>query len=420
MDSQMHPARSDDPASGVTAGPLTTGALRGIRVIDLTTNISGPSSTAILGDLGADVVKVERIDRGDDARAMSPKWNGESVYFIAINRNKRSLALDFTQAKGTEILRQLIAKADVVVENFRRGTLEKYGLDAASLCRDNPRLVYCSLSSYGETGDDRFKPGYDAVLQARTGIMSITGSRADEPSRAGVSILDAGSAMWAGIAILSALYHRALTGRGQVVGTSLMETGVYWMNYHLTAYQATGQDPTPQGARHMAFAPYGAFQTADDFILVGISNDSLFERLVTAMGMPELAGDERFVHNSDRVKHRSELEEILTAEFREKTSSEWMECLDRAGVPCSPIQKVSGVLDDPQVRALGLLKQAPHPHIPDLNIPSIPVRMSETPADICRPAPGVGQHSKEILSEIGISEEAFEQLVREGIVGGLP
>jgi len=394
----------------------TVSALAGVQVIDFTTNISGPSATAILGDLGADIIKIERVGRGDDARGMSPKWNGESAYFLAINRNKKSLALDFTKPEGLELTRRLIGQADVVIENFRRGTLVKYGLDAKTVCGEHPRLVYCSLSAYGEVGADRSKPGYDAVLQARTGVMSITGSRADEPSRAGVSLLDAGSGMWAAIGIITALYHRLQTGRGQIVGTSLFETGAYWMNYHLTAFQGTREDPTPQGARHMAFAPYGAFPTQDDFLLIGISNDALFQKLVDAMGLSELKEDPKFIHNVNRVQHRDELEVLLKQRFERQTCQDWLTLFEQVGVPCSTIQRVSQVLHDPQLEALGLLKSIEHPTVPELRIPAIPVRLTETPAQISSAAPLLGAHSREILQGIGITDEEFCRLVEGGIV----
>ncbi|CAB3393812.1 CaiB/BaiF CoA transferase family protein [Kyrpidia spormannii] len=392
------------------------GPLAGIRVVDFTTNISGPSATAILADLGADVVKIERVGKGDDARHMSPAWNGESAYFLAINRNKRSLALDFRQPEGREITLKLIAQADVVVENFRRGVLEKYGLDGKSLLREHPSLIYCSLSAYGDDGPDCMLPGYDAVVQARTGIMSITGSREDEPSRAGVSILDAGSATWAAVGILSALFHRERTGRGQIVGTSLFETGVYWMNYHLVAYQVTRRDPVPQGARHTAFAPYGAFETADGPIMIGISNDGLFARLAQAIGRPELTHDPRFATNPDRVVNREELEGLLNKQLRQRPRAEWVALFREAGIPCSPIQRPSQVMEDPQLAALSLLQLTPHPRIAEVKIPRLPVRLTDTPAAIRTSAPLLGQHTREILEEIG-ELARVEELLSKGVIG---
>lgn len=386
------------------AVPVTGGGpLQGIRVIDFTTNVSGPSATAILADLGADVIKIEREHRGDDARGMNPKVHGESAYFLAINRNKRSIALDFTTPEGQAVVWRLLDTADVLIENFKRGTLERYGFGAIEVRSKYPNLIYCSLSSYGEQGPDANKAGYDAVLQARTGIMSITGSRIEEPSRAGVSILDAGSAMWAALGIVSALFHRNRTGEGQVVGTSLFETGVYWMNYHLAAYQGTQRDPMPQGASHMAFAPYGNYRTADDFILIGISNDRLFSKLVDTLLLPELKNDPRFFDNNLRVENRIELDGLIQERLLEHGAGYWIDKLAEAAVPCSSIQRVSQVLRDRQLEALGMLQQmeVPEPH-KSIHIPLIPIRMEKSPVRLRRPAPKLGEHGREVFAELGL------------------
>lgn len=392
-----------------------TRPLNGIRVVDFTTNVSGPSATAILADLGADVVKIERVGSGDDARTMLPDYHGESVFFLTLNRNKRSLAIDFSRKEGLETVKRLIETADVVVENFRRGTLEKYGLDGTTLCNQYLRLIYCSLSAYGERGDDRFKPGYDAVLQARTGIMSVTGSQVAEPSRAGVSVLDAGSGMWAAIAIITALYQRAQTGKGELVGTSLFETGIYWMGYHLTAYQATHQDPAPQGASHMAFAPYGAYQTADDLLLIGISNDTMFQKLVGVMKAPDLS-NELFAHNRDRVHHREELDKLIEQKLLERSCDDWISGFDTVGIPCSRIQKVSQVLQDRQLHAVGVFQALHLSSSEKLHIPVIPVRFDNGPVDIRLDPPLLGEHSRQVLKEIGVSDDEFEKLRSQGIV----
>lgn len=390
--------------------------LTGIRVLDLTGNISGPSATAILADLGAEVIKVERPKKGDDARGMGPFVQGESAYFLAINRNKKSIVVDIKQKEGQTLLQRLAQQVDVVVENFRRGILEKYGLDSATLCKLNPRLIYCSLSAYGETGEDANKPGYDAVVQARTGIMSITGTRETEPARAGVSILDMGSGMWSVIAILSALVYRQQTGKGQIVGTSLFETGIYWMNYHLTAFQATKTDPVPMGASHGAFAPYGSYQTADDLLLIGISNDSLFKRLATTLGRPEWAEDPRFINNEQRLKHRKELDELLNEQFITQSCTYWINQLEQAGVPCSRIQKVSQVLADPQTSALNMLQPIPREDLDEVKIPRLPIRLEKSPALIKTAAPRLGEHTEEVLSQYGFSDEEIRELADKGII----
>lgn len=398
--------------SDVLGGPLS-----GIRVLDLTSNISGPSATVILADMGAEVIKIERPGRGDDARGMGPHLQGESAYFLAINRNKESVVVDIRQKEGQEIIRRLAREADVVVENFRRGVLGKYGLDARSLRQLNSRLIYCSLSAYGEEGPDAGKPGYDAIVQARTGIMSVTGSRPEEPARCGVSILDMGSGMWSAMAILAALYHRETTGEGQVVGTSLYETGIYWMNYHLLAYQANAVDPVPQGTSHTAFAPYGDYQTADDLILIGISNDSLFRKLVGALGHPEWAGDSRFVHNTDRIANRTELNKLLNNEFQTAPCGEWLEKLDKAGVPCTRIQKVSQVTRDLQLEALGMMQSVPHTTLETVKVPRLPIRMERSPCMVRTGAPVLGEQTEEVLQRYGFTEEELGSYRTKGIIG---
>ncbi|BCJ85491.1 CaiB/BaiF CoA transferase family protein [Effusibacillus dendaii] len=393
------------------------GPLAGIRVLDLTSNISGPSATCILADLGAEIIKIERPGAGDDARGMGPHMQGESAYFLAINRNKQSVVIDIRQAEGQRLIRRLAQQVDIVVENFRRGVLAKYGLDAQSLRADNPRLIYCSLSAYGEEGPDANKPGYDAILQARTGMISITGSRSEEPARSGVSVLDMGSGMWSVIAILSALHHRERTGEGQVVGTSLFETGIYWMNYHLLAYQATKRDPVPQGTSHTAFAPYGSYQTADDLLLIGISNDSLFGKLVNALGHGEWAEDPRFRRNNDRLLHRNELNDLLIECFLQKTCGEWLDILDRAGVPCSRIQKVSQVYHDPQFEAMKMMCTVPHATLGTVSVPRLPIRLEKSPNEIKTGAPVLGQHTDEVLRRYGVTEEELVTHKANGVIG---
>jgi crotonobetainyl-CoA:carnitine CoA-transferase CaiB-like acyl-CoA transferase len=392
------------------------GALHDIRVLDLTSNISGPSATAILGDLGAEVIKIERPGKGDDARGMGPFLDSESAYFLAINRNKNSIVIDIRKKEGHDIIKRLVKQVDVVVENFRRGVLEKYSLDAHSLSKENPRLIYCSLSAYGEDGPDAEKAGYDAVLQARTGMISITGSRTEEPARSGVSVLDMGSGMWSVIAILSALHHRSQTGEGQIVGSSLFETGIYWMNYHLMAFQATQVDPKPQGTSHAAFAPYGTYQTADNLILIGISNDSLFERLVKAIGQKELAHDPRFVNNTNRLANRNELDRMVNEHLSQHSSAYWLPCLESAGIPCSIIQKVSQVLNDPQLEAINMLQEVAHTSLHSVKIPRIPVRFSKSPTKMEKGAPLLGEHTSEVLKKYGISDEELEEYRQKGVI----
>jgi len=328
--------------------------LAGIRVLDLTANIAGPSATMILASLGADVIKVERPGLGDEARHMGPlspdNW---SAYFLAINRGKRSIAIDLSQPDGVALVLRLATQVDVFIENFRGGKADEMGLSETVLRKTNPNLIYVSLSAFGPRGPDRDKPGYDALVQARTGIQSITGEPGTTGARAGVSVLDMGSGMWMALGIVTALFDRLRTGQAGRVDGSLYQTGIMWMAYHLIARQITGVDPTPQGTRHGAFAPYGDFATADSRLLIGISNDRLFARLCESIGRPELATEARFSTNPQRVSNRALLDAELAQSFRTATTTQWLERLDRVGVPASRIQSAGEVLGDPQLAALG-------------------------------------------------------------------
>ncbi|MBO8141117.1 MAG: CoA transferase [Firmicutes bacterium] len=397
--------------------------LEGIRVVDVTTNIAGPTLTWILAELGADVIKIERPG-GDEARAMGPLWNGHGAYFLAINTGKRSAALDLKDERVRGWVRRLVAGADVFVENFRRGKAESLGLGYEQLRQVRPDLVYCSVSAFGEEGPDAAKPGYDSILQARTGIMSVTGTPDGPPVRAGVSILDGGTAMWGALAVVSALFRRSRTGRGQRVGASLFETGVGWMNYHLMAFQGTGQVPPRQGSGHNAFAPYGAFPCRNGAIVVGISNDRLFQRLCAALQMPELAADPRFRDNPGRVANREELDRLLTDRFRQDDAGTWLARLEAAGVPCGPLRTVPELLEDPQFHAAAMLVAARHPDIPGLKVPRIPIRFAEAAEaaehrEIVNGAPLLGQHTWEVLREAGCGEREMEALWRDGVAWGL-
>ncbi len=370
-----------------------------------------------MADLGADVVKIEPVKGGEDGRRITPMWNGHSASFIAINRNKRSVCINLKTPKGLEIAKKLVDKADVVIENFRRGVMANLKLDPETVMRRNPRLIYCSMSAYGEEGPDALKAGYDAVVQAKSGIMSVNGANAGQLARVGISPLDAGSGIWAALAVTVALYERKKTGRGQVVGTSLLETGVYWMNYHITSYQATHIPPAPEGTRIAAFAPYRAYNTKDGQVVVGVSNDGLFRRITAAVGKPELASDTRFLHNAERVRNRDQLDEELEGVLKLNTSDHWIKTLEEVGVPCSKIQNVAQVMSDAQVKTLRLLKETPYPGIPNLFLQTIPVRLANHSLAVRFPAPLLGEHTKEVLEDLGLSKEEIEELVKGEIIG---
>lgn len=387
-----------------------------IKVIDITSNVSGPTVTMILGDLGADIIKVERPITGDDSRNMGPLWEGEGVYHLQINRNKRSIVIDLRTDEGKELLYSFLKDADIFVENFRQGKAETLGFGYDKLKAINPQLVYCSLSAYGQTGPYSQKPGYDAIVQAETGIMSINGTENGESARAPVSILDQGSAMWAVIGILSALFHRTTTGLGQKVETSLFETGIFWTGYHLLSHMATNIEPIKMGASHAAFSPYGAFKTASEEIMIGISNDALFRKLCQAIGTPELITDSRFKKNIDRVQNRSELTLALSETLKNKKASYWIEKIEATGVPCSIIQKVSSLTEHPQVKSTGMLQTIKHPKINQLQLTRLPIRLSGAAIAVKKAAPSLGEDTISILKDHGYTVTIMEDLISRGIV----
>ena len=392
------------------------GPLDGIKVIDITTNISGPSLTMILGDLGADIIKIERPNIGDDSRGMGPLWEGEGTYYLQINRNKRSIVVDLKSEEGKAIVYDLVKNGDVFVENFRLGKADGLGFSYEKLKEINPALIYCSLSAYGQEGPESHKSGYDAIVQAETGIMSINGPADGDSARAAVSILDQGSAMWGSIGVLSALLHRAKTGLGQKVETSLFETGVFWTGYHMLSYMATGKEPIKMGSGHAAFAPYGAFKTKTEEIMIGISNDSLFGKLCQAIGKDEWSADSRFIKNIDRVKNRSELTEELNKVFSDNTATHWIEKIEESGVPCSIIRKISSMVNHPQVESTRMLEKVEHSLINDMKLTRLPIRLSESPAKITKAPPLLGEDTITILKESGLSDEAIEKLIEKGVV----
>lgn len=394
------------------------GILDGVRVLDLTRNIAGPFCTMILGDLGADVVKVERPGTGDDTREWRPPaWNGRSTMFLGFNRNKRSLAVDLDHPDGQAIVRRLATQTDVFVESFRHGSLAKRGLDYDRLRAVNPRVIYCSITGFGATGPHRDRPGYDPVVQAYSGIMSITGEPGRPPVRTGPAIVDMGTAMWGAAGVLGALFARERTGEGSRVETSLLESGVAWVGYHLLGYLATGVVPEPGGSRAGMIAPYEAFATGGGYLQLAAGNDQIFARLCGALGVPDLPADARFRTNPDRVAHRDVLHEILEERFRMRTAREWEETLLAHQVPCSRVRALDEVAGDPQVEALEMLPPSPHPAIPDLRTANLPLSINGRRAVRLATPPEVGQHTGEILGGLGYSEAQIADLRRRGVTG---
>lgn len=368
--------------------------LQGIRVIDMTTNISGPTLTMILADLGAEVVKIEKLS-GDEARKMEPKFQEDGVYFLNINRQKKSVTLNMKDDSDREKLTELIKTADVFVENYRLGVSQKLGIDYEAVKKINPKLIYCSLTAYGKHGPKKAYPGYDAIMQAETGIMSITGST--DLARVPVSLIDQGSAMWGALGVVSAILQRHKTDEGSLVSTSLYETGVFWANYHLLSTKLTDENPEKLGSNHGAFAPYGAFQTADGALMIGISNNKLFEKLCEVLQKREWIEDARYRTNEERVKNRL----LLSKEIEQITQSEKSEALIQAleagGVPVAQVKTMKDVLVDPQQIENKLIVRLPHLRDKEMYATRIPLTFSNCDLTPTAPAPMLGEHNGELL-----------------------
>src|SRR5438132_938208 len=398
--------------SAVVALPLD-----GVVVADLTQNVAGPFCAQILGDMGAEVIKVEHPGRGDDARAWAPPWWGdESATFMALNRNKRSLALDLKQEAGLVVLRRLVARADVFVQSLRAGVVSSLGLDFAGATALNPRLVYCSITAFGTRGPLADRPGYDPLMQAYGGLMSINGPPGGEPARVGTSIVDMGTGMWAALGIVAGLRQRDATGRAVEVTTALFETALMWVSYHAMGYLGSGEVPRPQGSGTAMIAPYQAFPTADGFAMIGAASDALFRRLAEALDAPELARDPRFADNPARVRHRDAVVEAVAAYTREQKSAELVEALRGAGVPASPILTVDQMLAEPQTRESGVLVRAQHPRLPEYRSIGLPVTWDGVRPAVRRVPPLLGEHSGDVLTWLGYTLDDVRSLKGKGVI----
>ena len=395
-----------------------TEPLAGIRVIELSRHLAGPFAAMTLGDLGADVLKVEPPGRGDDTRGFPPYWrdSGESCYYLSTNRNKRGMTLDLASPDGQEILRKLVAEADILIENFRRGTLERWGLGYEQLREINPRLIFCTISAVGSTGPDRDRAGVDLLMQAYGGLMSITGEPGRPPVRVGTSLVDLTTGANAVQAILAALYVRERTGKGQRVESSLLEGQVSWMTYHAVSYFASGEVPQRLGSGHASVAPYGAFPTSDGYLVVAVATDALWRRFCGALDHEELIDDARFRTNPLRCQNRDELEATLTPILANDTADAWAAKMDAAGVPCSPVNTLDTVLNLPQVLYREMVVETPRDDIPDLRLPGIAVKLDDTPGTVRLPPPSLGQHTDEVLSELGYDGDRIAAMRETGVV----
>jgi crotonobetainyl-CoA:carnitine CoA-transferase CaiB-like acyl-CoA transferase len=391
-------------------GPLT-----GLKVVDFTRVLSGPFATMILADLGADVIKIEDPRQGDDTRQWGPPFvEEESAYFMSVNRNKRSLALDLKSEGGKVVAHRLVAEADIVVENFRPGVAAKLGLGYPELSSGNPGLIYASISGYGQTSSEAAKPGYDPIMQARSGLMSITGDRAGSPSRVGVASADISAGMWTAIGVLSALVSRAQSGRGQCIDISLLDAQVSWLTNVAGAWFASGNVPARYGTGHPSIVPSEAFDAADGMLMVAAGNDKMWSRMACALGIDDLAADYRFATNAQRVANREELREKLEHEFSTAGTAVWLEKLDAAGVPASRVNTVGEALTDPLLRERDMIVELEHSTVGLVRSLGNPVKLSETPPTMRFAPPVLGQHTRDVLLETGLTEQEIDALLDSG------
>jgi crotonobetainyl-CoA:carnitine CoA-transferase CaiB-like acyl-CoA transferase len=405
-----------DPSS------LPPGALAGVRVLDLSRVLAGPWCTQTLADLGADVIKVERPGSGDDTRGWGPPFlvdregqdTAEAAYYLGANRNKRSITIDLAHPEGQALVRRLAADCDVLVENFKVGDMARYGLDAPRLRETHPRLVYCSITGFGQTGPYRERAGYDFAIQGIGGLMSVTGERDDlpggGPQKVGVAVADLFTGMYATVAILAALRHRDATGQGQVIDMALLDAQVAMLANLGANYLVTRKAPRRAGNAHQNIVPYQVFEVADGHLILAVGNDGQFEKFCAIAGCPELAADERFRRNADRVRHRDVLVPMLARVLRLRSKADWLAALEAAKVPCGPINDLAEVFADPQVRARGMTMAVPHPYSDTLELVASPIKLSATPVQLRRAPPLLGQQTDEVLAEFGLDAAERERL----------
>ena len=394
-------------------GPLT-----GLKVVDLTHVMAGPTCTLMLADMGAEVIKIEKIPAGDDTRYMvPPKIGDQAASFLMMNRNKRGIALDLKKPGGAKVLRRLIAKADVLVENFGPGVMEKLGFAYADLAKDHPALIYCSLSGFGRTGPYKHRRGFDLVAQAMSGIMSFTGERPDGPPvKCGSPLSDITAGILAALGIVAAYTHRLKTGQGQWVETSLFEAALVQTYWQAAIALATGVAPKAMGSAHPLNAPYQAFEASDKWIVVGGANQKHWMRTLEVLGIPELASDPRFKTGGDRMAHLKELEVLLSARFRTQTAEHWLAALEQADVPCGPVNDMLQALADPQTIARNMVVEVGHSSLGKVKTMGLPIKFSATPGGVRSGAPLYGQHSDEVLSAYGFDAAEIAALRQEGAV----
>jgi glutaryl-CoA transferase len=403
------------------------GPLHGLRILDLSRILAGPSATQLLGDLGADVIKIERPGQGDDTRKWGPPFlrdeegrdTEESAYYLSCNRSKRSATLDIAKPEGQLLARRLIAACDVVIENFKAGDLARYGLDHESLKEEFPRLVYCSITGFGQTGPYAARAGYDILIQAMGGIMSITGEADGPPMKVGVAIVDVMCGMYAAVAILAALRHRDMTGEGQFIDLALLDTEVSWLVNQGANYLVSGRAPGRLGNAHPNIVPYTVMPASNGWFVLGVGNEAQYRKFCEFAGRPELAEDARFATNAARVKHRDVLYPILEEATRARPVAAWIEGLERLGVPAGPVNDIAQVFADPQVQARGMRIEMDREGVAGGSVPMIgnPIKFSRSPVEYRDPPPRLGEHTDAVLADLlGLSPEEIEDLRKRGVV----
>ncbi len=397
--------------------PQSHGPLTDLLVLDVTRVLAGPFAGMLLADLGAQVIKVELPGRGDDAREFGPFANGVSGYFASVNRGKRSITLNLKSSEGKAIFLRLAEKADVLIENYRPGVMERLGLDYESLRPTNPRLIYAAVSGFGQSGPYSHRPAYDAVIQGMSGLMSITGDEDGLPARVGVSIGDLSAAAFAVIGVLAALHQRDRTGTGQMVDVAMLDSLIALLENAISRYSITGEVPGRLGTRHPSITPFQAFDTADGQVVVAIGNDQLFSSFCRLVGEEQLATDPRFCSNSLRTGNHADLQEEMGAIIRRRPTAWWLEHLEREGIPSGPINTVADMAHDPQVNAREMIQEVMDPVAGLMHMAGIPIKLSDTPGAVVGPAPALGQHTEEVLGELlGLSAEKVAGLRERGVV----
>ena len=392
-------------------------ALEGIRVLELGRVLAAPFCGQMLGDLGAEVIKIEMPGSGDESRAYGPPFvHGESSYFLSLNRNKDSVTLNLKDERAKDVLRRLIAQSDVFLHNSLPGPMERLGFSYEEVRKVNPRIIYCAISGFGQSGPDRDKPSLDMMAQAVSGLMFLTGEGDGAPVRSGAAVSDIGAGMFAACAIVAALLHRERTGEGQMVDTSLVESSVAFLTYQAGRFFVTGQNPARLGNAHPLVVPYDSYRTSDGWVTVAVMNQPQWEGFCRALDLGGLVEDPRFLDNASRVAHRDELQEVVKERFAGLTTAEAVRRLDGEGVPCAEVRDLAAVFADPQVQHLGLRQRVRHPVTGDIDVVAPAFHLSATPPALGKPPPRLGEHTEKWLREVGLSQEEIGRLRSEGAV----